>query len=343
MTHLSSARAIVVANNLVSAIEALLLEAAERDLDIETDGLEGLCAKVKSARIGFPFVLEEMASQHVDRLGSVLLGPIFTSQAHPWPMDEDGNLMAPLCQINTANMPLQLEGVQGLVQVWLAESIDGRAGAFVRVIPSVDAKADLMTPVIEHDSGIDVLLPDAAEWLMEFHSEVKPSKNQFISQEALKLGQPNADALADADWDEWIRLAEIYGDTYGDDVVMCMQITGFGEGRIYCDMTPDQQGAIVKLGKSMKKLEKKGSDEDKPLIALMGTAADAYKRWVELCGELEYPSLFGTFQQIQYEATDCPEPFICFESIGLREWGDGGNAQVFYDQLKGFTFDWSCT
>jgi len=331
------------AENLVSVIDALLLSAAESDLGIDVDDLKALCAKVKSARMGFPFVLEKKVAQHVDRLGSVLLGPVFTSEAYPWPMDEDNTPMAPLCQIDTTQMPRQLEGVDGLVQVWLAESIDGRAGAFVRVIPSVEVNENLIAPVIEHDSGIGALLPDAAEWLTAFHSEVKPSKNQFISQEAIKLGQPSADALADANWDEWIRLAEIYGDTYGDDVVMCMQITGFGEGRIYCDITDDQHQAMAHLGKLKTKLVKKSADDDKTLITLISEAVDAYKSWVALCGELEYPSLFGTFQQIQYEAAGCDEPFICFESIGLREWGDGGNAQVFYGLNKGFTFNWSCT
>jgi hypothetical protein len=343
MTNSLSSGATDVAENLISAIDALMLLNAESDLGIAVDDLKGLCAKVKSAREGFPFVLEEITSQHVDRLGSVLLGPVFTSQKYPWPMDEDGTPMAPLCQINTAQLPRQLDGVDGLVQVWLAESMDGRAGTFVRVIPSVEANEKLIAPVIEHDSGIDALLPDAAEWLTSFHSDVKPTKNEFISQEALKLGQPSADALADANWDEWIRLAEIYGDTYGDDVVMCMQITGFGQGRIYCDITEDQHQAVVHLGKLKTKLAKKSAEENKTLIALLSSTVDAYKSWVSFCGELEYPSLYGTFHQIQYDAAGCDEPFLCFESIGQREWGDGGNAQVFYGQEKGFTFNWSCT
>ncbi|PQA81927.1 hypothetical protein C5F52_18125 [Limnohabitans sp. TS-CS-82] len=332
-----------VANKLHSAIDVLLIAASERDLDINTDDLKGLCTKLKTARVGFPFVFEEMASQHINRLGSVLLGPIFTSQTHPWPVDEDSNPMAPLCQINTTDIPRQLVGVRGVVQVWMAQSGGVHGDVLIRVIAPDEFNIDLLTPVIESEADIEVLLPEAVEWLREFHANAKPTKAQFITEAAIKLGQPNADALAEVDWDEWCRLADIYGDTYGDDVVMCMQITGFGDGRLYCDMSKDQQQAMEHLERLKKKLEKKSLNDDKTLIDLLGEAITVYKEFLGVCGELAYPALFGTFQQIQYEAGGCDEPFICFESIGLREWGDGGNAQVFYSQDRGFTFDWSCT
>jgi hypothetical protein len=149
--------------------------------------------------------------------------------------------------------------------------------------------------------------------------------------------------LADADWDEWIRLAEIYGDTYGDDVVVCFQITGFAEGRVYCTTTIDQNNAVAKLEKLKQKLMGKTSSEDVAISVLLGEVCSAHQAWLDCCGDDEYPCLFGTFHQIQYAAEERNLPLICFESIGLREWGDGGNAQVFYSKEQGFSFDWSCS
>lgn len=343
MNQFLSGQALDTANKLLAAVDQLLSVASDKYSAIEDHELLGLCSRVKSARSGFPFVMEEMPSQKIDRLGSVLLGPVFTSEAHPWPVDDDAEPMAPFCQLNTAFFPQDVDGVQGLVQVWLSQSDGEQGDALIRVIPSAEADASLLTAVIPYASDIEVLLPDAAEWLRDFHSEPKPSKNQFITEAALKLGHANADALADADWDEWIRLAEIYGDTYGDDVVFCSQITGFAEGRIYCTTTLDQQNAVAKLEKLKKKLLAKSTPEDAAVITLLDNVCSAYEAWRDCCGKDEYPCFLGTFHHIQYAADDKDPPLLCFESIGLREWGDGGNAQVFYSKEKGFSFDWSCS
>ncbi|PUE08778.1 hypothetical protein B9Z51_07495 [Limnohabitans sp. T6-5] len=343
MNHFLSGKTLDTANKLLATLDQLLSVATDKYSAIEEHELRGLCSRVKSARSGFPFVMEEVPCQKVDRLGSVLLGPVFTSQPYPWPMDDNAEPMAPLCQLDTALFPVQMDAVEGLVQVWLSQSGDQQGEALVRVIPSAEADASLLTPVIPYESDIEVLLPDAAEWLRDFHSELKPSKNQFITEAALKLGHASADALEDTDWDEWIRLAEIYGDTYGDDVVMCSQITGFAESRIYCTTTLDQQNAVAKLEKLKKKLLEKSTPEDAAVIALLHDVCSAYEAWRDCCGKDEYPCFLGTFHHIQYAADDRDPPLLCFESIGLREWGDGGNAQVFYSKEKGFSFDWSCS
>lgn len=343
MNHFLNGQALETANKLLAAVDQLLSVASDKYSAIEEHELQGLCARVKSARLGFPLVMEEVPSQKVDRLGSVLLGPVFTSQAHPWPVDDNEEPMAPLCQLDTSHFPQRVDGVLGLFQVWLSQSGDEQGEALIRMIPPAEADASLLTPVIPYESDIEVLLPDAVEWLRDFHSEPKPSKTQFITEAALKLGHASADVLAEADWDEWIRLAEIYGDTYGNDVVMCSQITGFADGRIYCTTTDDQQNAVTKLEKLKKKLSSKPSAEDASRIVLLDDVCNAYQAWLDCCGEDEYPCLLGTFHHIQYAAADKDPPLLCFESIGLREWGDGGNAQVFYSKEKGFSFDWSCS
>lgn len=331
------------ASRFMMALERLLSFASENHTQAGTDDLEYLIARVKAAHTGFPLLQEERSAQQIDRLGSVLLGPVYTSNAHPWPVDSEGDPMAPLCQMNTSQFPVKMDGVEGLVQVWLASTGGAHGDSLIRVIPAAEVDATEMTPVIAHDGNIEVLVPEAASWIPDMHTEAKPTRRQFLDERAAKLGHTSADALSDADWDAWCQLAEEYGDTYGGDLVPCFQITGFGEPRVYCDVTEDHKAALVNLEKLRSKLEKKKDSAGEALIPLLAEVGEAYKDWTKVCGDQEYPCLFGTFQEIQYRALDCDIPFLCFESIGSRDcWGDGGNAQVFYSKERGFVFDWSC-
>jgi hypothetical protein len=216
-----------------------------------------------------------------------------------------------------------VDGVQGLVQVWLSQSGGAKGDALIRVIPTSEVDASLLTPVISCESDIDVLLPDAVDWLKDINTEPRPSQKQFIDEAAVKLGHANADVLADADWDEWIRLAEIYGDTYGDDVVVCFQITGFAEGRVYCTTTIDQKKAVAKLEKLQQKLMEKTSADDAAISVLLGEVCSAHQAWLDCCGDDEYPCLFGTFHQIQYAADERNLPLICWQCPSFLQQGTG--------------------
>jgi hypothetical protein len=66
------------ASRFLMALERLLAFASENDTQLGTDELEFLIARVKAARTGFPLLQEERPAQQVDRLGSVLLGPVYT-------------------------------------------------------------------------------------------------------------------------------------------------------------------------------------------------------------------------------------------------------------------------
>lgn len=330
-----------VANALVAAIQELLGCAPEIFAKYG-DELQGLSSAIKSARIGYPFLLEERCAQEVDRLGGVLLGPVFTSDSYPWPVDEDSNPMAPLCQLNTREFPRQIEGVNGLIQVWLSQKRSASDESLIRVIPAAEVVASSMAPVITHEQSIDVLLPDAAEWLREAHQEPKPSRKKYITAAAITFGYTTADELSDANWDEWTRLAEEYDNKFGDDVVACWQISGFEEGRIYCDISIDQKSTVAKLETRKADLEKNKNPVDELVVQSLVKVCKLFSQWIDFCGENTYPCLFGTFDAIQYSAAERDEPIICFESIGLHEWGDGGNAQVFYRNETGFYFNWSC-
>jgi hypothetical protein len=326
---------------LLAALEELTALTEDRS-EIPRDQLEGLSLRLKSARVGFPLVMNEVVPQLIDRMGSVLLGPIFTSQLFPWPFDQSDRPMAPLCQINTAHLPIPIGEINGLIQVWLPQSEERLAAPLVRVIPATDADPKLMAPVIISDHSFDVLLPEAADWLGDFHSELKPSLNQYITQAAIRMGHSTADQLADEDWDEWCRLADEYTEKYGEDVVSCMQIVGFGVSRIYCDITPDHEKIFLKLEKLQNSFQKAGNARDDLISQAILKTCSAFKHFAKLCGDQEYPCFLGSFKEIQYRAADRDDPFLCFEAIGLREWGDGGNAQVFYSRERGFSFDWSC-
>lgn len=340
-TNLSKAAA-QAAVKLGAALDELIALAADSKLNIPIDELGFLGERLKSARTGFPLTLEECVPQEINRLGSVVLGPVFTSRAHPWPVDGKGLPMAPLCQLNSIQFPQAIEGVEGLVQVWMTQSTAGRALPLIRLVPTADVDVASLSPVIVHDEDIDVLLPEAAEWLKSYHSEPKPRKSQFISAAAGKLGFANAEELEEADWDAYCRINEEYGDTYGEDVITCLQVTGYGEACVYCDITEDQKSAIASLEKLLKKLLKKADVSDEQITRTIANTCTAFKEWQGHLGSQTYPCLLGTFAEIQYQAIDRDTPLICIESIDMREWGDGGNAQVFYSKESGFSFDWSC-
>lgn len=122
MSNFLSSEALDAANKLLISVDQLLSVASDKYSAIDEHFLRGLCSRVKSARLGFPFVMEEVPCQRVNRLGSVLLGPVFTSKEHPWPTDDRDEPMAPLCQLDASLFPKQVDGIQGLVQVWLPQS-----------------------------------------------------------------------------------------------------------------------------------------------------------------------------------------------------------------------------
>jgi hypothetical protein len=330
-----------IAESLVAAIRELSVHAPDLMEGYESE-LEGFCAAVDAARSGFPLVLEERISQRIDRLSGVLLGPVFTSDRHPWPIDEVGKPMAPLCQLNTDECPRQISDTSGLIQVWLSESSSPTKQSLIRVIPMAEATAEAMTPIIKYEQTINALLPDAAEWLPEAHQAPKITRKQYITEEAGAHGCATSDELEDKNWDEWMRLAEEYGEKFGDDPIPCWQIIGFDRERIYCDISLDQKKYFARLKGNLAEFKEDGSTGREKTIELMASISHLFDRWIEICGANLYPCLFGTFDAIQYSAAERDEPIVCFESIGQREWGDGGNAQVFFSKENGFYFDWSC-
>ena len=247
------------ASRFLTALERLVSFASENDTQLGSDDLKFLIARVRAACIGYLLLWDVRPAQQIDRLGSVLLGLIYTNKADPWPLDGEGNPMASLCQLNTAQLPVLVEGVEGLVQVSLASTGVAHGDALIRVIPAAEVDAAEMTAVIVHDADIEVLVADGAAWITGMHINAKPSRKQLLDERAAKLGYAFADELSDAYWDVWCQHADEYSDTCGEDSLPCYQITGFGKSSVYCDVTEDHKAEFGELEKLRSKLEKQTS------------------------------------------------------------------------------------
>lgn len=101
-------------------------------------------------------IFEHREPASIDRLGEVLLGPVFTSEDHPWP-DDDGVPCIPLLQLDL-DKASEMGGVdlgQGLLQVFV--SVDDHRGQsiYTRTIDRCDVRLDALLPVPEFPSGIE--------------------------------------------------------------------------------------------------------------------------------------------------------------------------------------------
>jgi len=323
---------------LTASIDQLLQARPKQVRAIDLEELSSLSVRLQSARSGYPLLFEERASFQIDRLGSVFLGPVFTSEAYPWPEYEQAVPLVPLCQLNTAMFPRPLtHAVDGLIQVWLCPGDTSGERVRIRVVPVSDADASALSPIIHSDEDLEVLLSEAAQWLPCYHAGPRPTKDVHLATVAKQLGFATADELADANWDAWCEAADGYDEQFGGDVVMCLQLTAFDTERLYAFITADDHTRAAKFARLSE------SVADASTAAMLKSFVTAFEALVVATSESTFPCLYGTFDEIQYAAADCAQPLICMESFGLKEWGDGGNAQVFIEADSGFSFKWSCT
>jgi predicted DNA-binding WGR domain protein len=84
----------------------------------------------------------ERSFESADRCSGMLIGPLFTSEDHPWPTDANGKLLFPILQLELEAMSA-LKGLplgNGLVQVW-----ENEPNFVVRVIPRKDIEKSKLT------------------------------------------------------------------------------------------------------------------------------------------------------------------------------------------------------
>jgi predicted DNA-binding WGR domain protein len=240
-------------------------------------------------------VVEARPHEQIDRLGDVVMGPLYTCEAYPWP-SRDGYPMAPLLQIDLARASL-LGGIplgDGLVQVWMPHKALAGEDQYVRVVPRVSVDHADLTPV-------QALPPD-----------LEPMQTLI------------------GDWNEelgrWLQAPAFQILTWGDKRYTSSLALGF-QGHYTLKELTDSPA-----------LAKEIEAFDQALNTLVGMPTDPFSS--------VNTHLFGTFSEIQYAPQDCPQPLFCFDGGGFDlVWGDGANAQLFYDiDAEGvvtFTFDWS--
>lgn len=231
-------------------------------------------------------VSESRPCDELDRLGDVVLGPLFTCEAHEWPY-RDELPMAPLIQLDLARAS-QMSGLplgDGLVQVWMPHKAVAGADQFVRVVPRAAVDRAGLTPVPAMPTELDPL--------------------------------QSIDAQAPA-----------------------FQIVSWGDKRYTTPLAHGIQSYYEIKQLTTAPAVAKGIKAFDHALAVLVQVPSAPFSPVNA-------HLFGTFAEIQYAPQDCPQPLFCFDGGAFgQEWGDAGNAQLFYtfgvEGEVSFSFDWSC-
>lgn len=129
-------------------------------------------------------VTEEVADDKVDRLGEVIMGPIYTCQEYPWP-EASGFPMAPLIQLDLRRSS-EIGGVQlgdGLLQVWMPHEAVSTP-LFIRVVPREFVDVLKLAPAIEIPEDMSPLQKIAEVWNGELEEFVPGQSFQIKGYQA---------------------------------------------------------------------------------------------------------------------------------------------------------------
>lgn len=328
-------------NDLMRVIESLLARDDLEDTPVDRDSLELLRARTEAARMGRPCVVEPRTIWEIDRLGSVAWGPVFTSATHQWPSTTSGALMAPLCQLAVKDLPDAPAGLDGLVQVWMPPGARSGGQFLVRHIPDGDVSAAAMTALPDWEGGDTDDFLNECPWLSDMGTPERPRQAAFMLAGAKRLGHKTVDALEAEDEAAYWALREEYGDQY-DPPADCYQLIPKSTLAPYADLGGEVAGLLKDIKRLLQKSEKSVDVLPGDLSSLLQAFVDRCTAMVKATAKSSYPCLSGTFSPIQYEPADRGVPLMCLETVGDLEWGDGGNAQLFFDPRTGAYFDWSC-
>jgi hypothetical protein len=257
--------------------------------------IDALGPRFKGGAWAWDPVYEGRPHHEIDRLGDVVMGPLFTSQSYEWP-SRDGFPMAPLIQLDLERASKR-GGValgEGLVQVWMPHKALAGELQYVRVVPRTAVDRSDLTPVPAMPPELDPLQSLDGVWNEELGRSVQAPTFQIVAWGNMRYTTPLQQGMQ-----SYYELKRLTSDSA--------------------------------LAKEIKVF-------DKALAALVQTPSARFSS--------ANAHLFGTFSEIQYAPQDRPQPLFCFdgEDFGL-EWGNGGNAQLFYALGEGgevtFSFDWS--
>lgn len=113
----------------------------------EADALYVLRDRLQALCNAYPAQLRQKKIAPADRLGTLFSGPLYTSQAFSWPLDEEGRPLEPVCQIDLGILSAlaKVQVGDGLLQLW---ACPGRDEHFIRVVPLKEACVSKLTPPI---------------------------------------------------------------------------------------------------------------------------------------------------------------------------------------------------
>lgn len=119
-------------------------------------GVEQIDQQLATGAWAWDLVLEHKAPSEVDRMGEVMLGPVYTCDSHPWP-ENDGVPMTPLVQLDL-DRASALAGIsmgKGLLQAFVAA--DDRLGqsVHVRTIDRVDVDRERLQPLPKFNTNLN--------------------------------------------------------------------------------------------------------------------------------------------------------------------------------------------
>jgi hypothetical protein len=101
--------------------------------------------KLSCFRWAYPITTAKVATTEVDRMAPMLIGPIFTSDRHPWPR-HGKKFREPIVQFDLewAGKLANVNLGTGVLQLWLGPSFDDRE---IRIIPKEDFDPRLLTAI----------------------------------------------------------------------------------------------------------------------------------------------------------------------------------------------------
>lgn len=103
--------------------------------------------QLRAFRWSFPLRLRRVPADGFDRTKPMIAGPLFTSDAHPWPI-LDGKLREPVAQIDLGEVGrlASTDLGEGLLQLWVGPKWDDH---LIRIIPTDALASAAVSPVPE--------------------------------------------------------------------------------------------------------------------------------------------------------------------------------------------------
>ncbi|UCU92318.1 WGR domain-containing protein [Hydrogenophaga taeniospiralis] len=144
--------------------------------------IDALGPRFKGGAWAWDPVYEGRPQHEIDRLGDVVMGPLFTSHSYEWPY-RDGLPMAPLIQLDLERAS-QRGGValgDGLVQVWMPHKALAGELQYVRVVPRTSVDRSDLTPVPAMPPELDPLQSLDGVWNEELGRSVLAPAFQIVA------------------------------------------------------------------------------------------------------------------------------------------------------------------